>query len=141
MMEVQVYSLAADGDKALTPHFRVREFACKDGSDAVFIHPQLPWDLESIRYQANQEHRGSGAEIPLIINSGYRTASHNAKQPGASPRSQHLYGCAADIRMPGVPVEDLQRYARNVSPNRGGVGVYGTFLHFEKRTAKADWKG
>ena len=140
-MRVNVYSLAADGETYLTPHFQVKEFRCYDGSDVIFIHEQLPWDLEAIRYQANQEHQGKGKEIPLIINSGYRTVAHNAKQKGASTHSQHLYGCAADIHMAGVPVADLKRYARNISPNHGGVGVYASFLHFDKRDAKADWNG
>ncbi len=59
----------------------------------------------------------------------------------ASKHSQHLYGYAADIHMPGVSIKDLKRYARNVSPNHGGVGVYGSFLHFDKRETKADWTG
>ena len=42
-MDVKVYSLAADGDKYLTPHFQVKEFRCRDGSDVVLIHEQLPW--------------------------------------------------------------------------------------------------
>ena len=135
-MDVKVYSLAADGDKYLTPHFQVKEFRCRDGSDVVLIHEQLPWDLESIRYQASQEH-GKGKEIPLIINSGYRTVAYNSTLKNASKHSQHLYGYAADIHMPGVSIKDLKRYARNVSPNHGGVGVYGSFLHFDKREAKA----
>jgi uncharacterized protein YcbK (DUF882 family) len=139
-MDVKVYSLAADGDKYLTPHFQVKEFRCRDGSDVVLIHEQLPWDLESIRYQASQEH-GKGKEIPLIINSGYRTVAYNSTLKNASKHSQHLYGYAADIHMPGVSIKDLTRYARNVSPNHGGVGVYGSFLHFDKREAKADWTG
>ena len=139
-MDVEVYSLATDGDKYLTPHFQVKEFRCRDGSDVVLIHEQLPWDLESIRYQASQEH-GKGKEIPLIINSGYRTVAYNNTLKNASKHSQHLYGYAADIHMPGVSIKDLTRYARNVSPNHGGVGVYGSFLHFDKREVKADWTG
>ena len=139
-MEVKVYSLAADGDKYLTPHFQVKEFACSDKSDVVLIHPQLPWDLEAIRYQANQEH-GSGKEIVLKINSAYRTEAYNKTVKNASSHSQHLYGYAADFWMTNVPVKDLQRYARNISPNHGGVGVYKTFLHFDKREARADWNG
>ena len=118
----------------------MKEFRCRDGSDVVLIHEQLPWDLESIRYQASQEH-GKGKEIPLIINSGYRTVAYNSTLKNASKHSQHLYGYAADIHMPGVSITDLKRYARNVSPNHGGVGVYGSFLHFDKREAKADWTG
>ena len=34
-MSVGTYSLAREGDKLLSPHFRVREFACRDGADLV----------------------------------------------------------------------------------------------------------
>ena len=33
MENVQVFSLAGDGEARLSPHFRVREFACRDGAD------------------------------------------------------------------------------------------------------------
>ena len=32
-MALQAYSLARDGEAYLSPHFRVQEFRCKDGSD------------------------------------------------------------------------------------------------------------
>ena len=40
-MALQAYSLARDGSTALSPHFCVREFRCKDGSDPVFIDTAL----------------------------------------------------------------------------------------------------
>ena len=39
--EVKAYSRAKDGGTALTPHFKVLEFACHDGSDTVFVSPAL----------------------------------------------------------------------------------------------------
>ena len=35
MENVQVFSLAGEGEARLSPHFRVREFACRDGADPV----------------------------------------------------------------------------------------------------------
>ena len=32
MYDVNVYSLAAESERQITPHFKVREFACSDGS-------------------------------------------------------------------------------------------------------------
>ena len=40
-MSVGTYSLAREGDKLLSPHFRVREFACRDGSDPIFVEEEL----------------------------------------------------------------------------------------------------
>lgn len=37
MYDVKVYSLKAEGSRQITEHFRVYEFACKDGSDVVFV--------------------------------------------------------------------------------------------------------
>lgn len=38
---VKVYSKAKDGGTALSAHFKVREFACHDGTDTVFISSEL----------------------------------------------------------------------------------------------------
>ena len=54
----------------------------------------------------------SGGEIdtaePIIINSGYRSAALNKLVDG-SPTSNHLTGCAADIKVYGI--EQVFRYA------------------------------
>ena len=39
-MGIKSYSLAKDGEKKLSANFRVREFACKDGSDPIMIDLQ-----------------------------------------------------------------------------------------------------
>ena len=45
---------------------------------------------------------------PIVINSGYRSEEVNRKVGGA-PNSNHLTGCAADIRVYGI--EQALRYA------------------------------
>ena len=54
----------------------------------------------------------SGGEIdteePIIINSGYRSPELN-KKVGGAPTSNHLTGCAVDIRVAGI--EQAMRYA------------------------------
>lgn len=86
-MGVKTYSLAKDGDKHLSEHFRVREFACKDGSDEILISSELVLMLEKLRKKLH---------CPININSGYRTPSHN-KAVGGSSTSKHCKGLAADI--------------------------------------------
>ena len=49
-----------------------------------------------------------GSEEPIIINSGYRSPELN-KKVGGSPTSNHLTGCAVDIRVAGI--EQAMRYA------------------------------
>ena len=126
---VKVYSKSADGGKSLSAHFKVREFACHDGTDTVFVSPQLVTILEKIRTHFSK---------PVLINSGYRTETWNTKQSG-SPKSQHKYGMAADIHIAGVKPKQIAAYARSIMPDWGGVGVYDSFVHVDVRKTRANW--
>ena len=131
MQEVRVYSLASEGNVQITPHFKVREFRCKDGGDAVSVSLRLAELLEQIRV-----HFGAA----VTINSAYRTPSHNAKVGGTS-RSQHLYGLAADIKVAGVSPAAVADYAEQLLGSHGGVGRYSTFTHIDVRADKSRWRG
>ena len=133
MVEINAYSKAKDGNKKLSTHFKVKEFACKDGSDAVLVAPRLVMVLQSIR-----SHFGTA----VTINSGYRTPQYNAKVGGVA-HSQHCYGTAADITVRGQTPAAVAAYARELMPDWGGVGVYSQkgFTHIDVREAKADWNG
>ena len=131
MVEINAYSKAKDGCKKLSTNFTVKEFACKDGSDAVLVAPRLVMVLQSIR-----SHFG----VPVVIHSAYRTPQYNAKVGGAA-HSQHCYGMAADISVKGHAPAEVAAFARTLMPDWGGVGVYDSFCHIDVREAKADWKG
>lgn len=88
------YSLARDGNNYISTNFRIREFACQDGSDEIPIDDELVIYLQNIR-----NHFGKS----ITITSGYRTKSHNTKVGGAD-NSRHLYGRAADFVVSGVSV-------------------------------------
>lgn len=126
-MSVGTYSLAREGDKLLSPHFRVREFACRDGADLVKIDTDLVELLERIRTAT------CGA---VTVNSGYRTASYNQKVAGARA-SQHLLGRAADIQVSGASPLLVGQIAEYYLGGHGGIGVYQTFTHVDTRTARA----
>ncbi len=51
---------------------------------------------------------GGEEDTPIIISSGYRSPELN-KKVGGSPTSNHLTGCAVDIRVYGI--EQAMRYA------------------------------
>lgn len=124
------YSLEIHGANKLTPHFRVREFCCKDGSDEILIDGKLPKLLEQIRVWA---------EAPVNITSAYRTASHNRKVGGATG-SYHVRGQAADIVVTGKTSAEVARFAQAVGA--GGVGCYTAqrFVHVDTRATEYYWK-
>lgn len=135
-MSLEAYSRTKDGGTLLSPNFRVREFACRDGSDPVFIDSALVDLLQRIR-----DHFGQ----PVTITSGYRTASHNAKV-GGSRSSQHLLGRAADIQVQDTDPLAVAAYAESLMPGWGGVGRYPVkagrakgWVHVDTRANKSRW--
>ena len=112
----------------LSQHFTLGELCkTKTGIENVPNEEQVEnlervcrW-LEELRLQYNQlyvcgtvpqcceQHSwDSPEEEPIIINSGFRSEAVN-KAVGGSPSSNHLTGCAVDIRVCGI--EQLLRYA------------------------------
>ena len=126
---VQEYSLRRDGDLQLSPHFRLAEFASKDGADKVLVDDDLVTLLEKLREAAG------GA---VTINSGYRSPAHNAAVGGVSS-SQHLYGRAADIVVEGASPLLVGQIAEYYLDRRGGIGVYQTFTHVDTRAIRSRW--
>ena len=126
---VREYSLRRDGDLQLSPHFRLREFASRDGADKVLVDDALVELLEAIRAAAG------GA---VIINSGYRSPEHN-KAVGGVSHSQHLYGRAADIVVAGASPLLVGQIAEYYLGDRGGIGVYETFTHVDTRSVRSRW--
>lgn len=131
MITINAYSKKKDGNKKLSANFKVKEFACKDGSDPIFIAPALVELLQNIR-----NHFGKAVNI----NSAYRTAAYNKKVGGAT-YSQHCYGTAADIRISGVKPKDVAAFVETLMPNTGGIGIYSNFTHVDVREVKSRWNG
>ena len=128
---MNVYSKKTDSNKKLSEHFKVKEFACKDGSDPIFIDENLIDLLEKVR-----EHFGK----PVHVNSGYRTVSYNVKIGGAC-YSQHCYGRACDIYIDGITPKEIAEYVETLIPDTGGIGIYKTFIHIDTRKTKSRWNG
>ena len=130
-MAIKAYSKAKDGNKKLSTNFKVKEFACTDGSDPIFIDSDLVTVLQNIR-----NHFGKA----VTITSAYRTPPKN-KAVGGETYSQHLYGRAADIKVKGVAPKQVAAYAEKLLPKSGGIGTYSTFTHVDVRSVKSRWRG
>lgn len=128
---VTVYSTRKDGHTWLSPDFKVKEFACRDGSDKILIDLRLVHILQRIR-----DHFAR----PVTVNSAYRTVTYNAKVGGAKA-SQHLLGTAADITVNGITPSAVAAYAETLLPDTGGIGRYKTFTHIDVRKKKSRWEG
>ena len=97
----------------LSGHFSLRELTkTRTGIENVPNEAQVEnlkrvcrW-LEQLRRRWNNLY-GEGDD-PIIINSGFRSAAVN-KAVGGVPMSNHLTGCAVDIRCVGI--EQALRYA------------------------------
>ncbi|WP_375264224.1 YcbK family protein [Palleronia sp.] len=95
------------------------------------IDVRLFWALAAIRGGAMQE--GHSGKIQLL--SGYRTRATNdllrRKGYKAADKSYHLKARASDLRLEGVPMEQLAEYAEWLEV--GGVGRYkrSNFVHID----------
>ena len=100
----------------LSEHFTLGEMT-KSGShpevynipshEAIANMKRLCQWLEVLRERASPDP-SKGRGEPIIINSGYRSPQLNKKIGGVA-NSNHLTGCAVDIRVSGM--EQLIRYA------------------------------
>ena len=108
----------------------MKEFACKDGSQVVFIDSHLVSILDILRNEVGK---------PVIINSGYRTPERN-KAVGGAKYSYHMRGMAADIRINGMTAKEIANKLNKIIPDGCGIIVYNTWVHIDTR-AKTYRKG
>lgn len=125
-MAIQCYIMDTDANEKVGQHFKVREFACKDGSQVVFIDSYLVSILDILRNQVGK---------PVIINSGYRTPTRN-KAVGGAKYSYHMRGMAADIRINDMTAKEIANKLNTIIPNECGIIVYENWVHIDTRTKK-----
>ncbi len=103
-----------DTQDRITPHFSWAEFACQDAQRTAI--PQnlrantirLCWLLEKLRHQLG--------DIPISVDSGYRTPERN-REVGGAQDSRHTHGDAADFFAAQVD----HWIAQGTAPNRAAV--------------------
>ena len=158
-------------DTKISPHFRLKQFVCKQGPRDQFpkylvIHERLPLKLEAALQLVNSF--GFDADT-LYVMSGYRTPFYN-HAIGDVLFSMHQWGSAADVfvdthdkgvmddltRDGHVDLQDskflydaIERMLSRPGFERfqGGMGYYPPtsahppFVHVDVRGTKARWKG
>lgn len=120
----------------MTPHFKLSEFACRCGCG---LHADVKYRYPLTRLaEALEVIRGAAGGGPLGIQSGFRCPAHNAKQPGAAPRSLHMQGRAADLRASHVRptrlAEIIEGLIQAGKVPEGGIGIYDNFVHYDTRS-------
>ena len=94
--------------------------------------------LEDLRYSFNTLYTGAWPqqESPMVITSGYRSPEVN-KLAGGAPTSNHLTGCAVDIRVAGF--EEAVRYASILLDISEGTKRDFDELFIERNSAGCYW--
>lgn len=107
--------------------FDSKEFASRDGAPSPYgpmnVQQELVDFLNQLRLRFGK---------PLVVTSGYRSPEHN-KAVGGVANSYHTQGLAADIRpedQKNLPA--LWELCRRLNVT-GGVGIYDTFVHVDRR--------
>jgi uncharacterized protein YcbK (DUF882 family) len=121
----------------MTTNFHIREFKCNDGT-------KVPIELENnVRLLADQlQALRDHIDIPIHINSAYRTDAYNTKI-GGSPKSQHKLAKAADLTTQKYTPKQLgaiiKKMIKSGKMMQGGVGIYPSFVHYDCRGTEARW--
>lgn len=130
-MPIQTYSYKTDKNRALSEHFKVKEFRCKDGNDEILINTDLIASLENLFAKLGCD--------TMNIQSGYRTDTHSIKVGGYAG-DQHTKGNAADIwcKKNGKKMSAKEIcYALEELNHQGGVGyISDTNVHVDVRGQK-----
>lgn len=154
---------AANEDALLSPHFRLKDFLCKQVGaypKYVALREALPVKLERILLMLQTR----GYEVTALrLMSGYRTPIYN-RAIGNVAYSMHLWGGAADVFVDAdfngdgrIDLEDAVIFSRLIGEldhgsagdeaATGGLGAYGSttahgpFVHVDVRPTHARWGG
>ena len=109
----------------LSTHFNRSEFACKCGCGADHVSMELVTRLERLR---------SFLRIPIVIRSGVRCRTYNAKV-GGKPDSAHITGEAADIACSASKTRYLMKRWIYVWALFSRIGTGKDYLHLDVSVA------
>lgn len=129
----------------ITKNLKRKEFDCSCGCGFDVVDVELAPLIQSacdyfkLLYNAD--------EVYVTITGGNRCTEHNASIGGA-PKSQHIFGKAADhnirIKLQGeiiqISTNELAAFYETAHPDRLGIGLYPNGrVHVDVRDTKARW--
>lgn len=123
----------------LTKNFYLYELDCKDGSllPAKFIK-------NALKVCENLEILRAVFDAPIVVTCCYRSEAHNKKVRGVK-NSQHLTASAIDFNVKKTDThhvyETLLSLIKSGKMQKGGVGLYSNFVHYDARGFNARWGG
>lgn len=138
---IEKYHLLLDGEKSLSEHFKVKEFASTRAgqifSDIVLIDTELIVILEKLF-----EILSCGM---IIITSGYRTKEHD-KIVGGNGVGYHTKGCAVDFKCKDktgsfIDAKKICCALEDMGTVYGIGYINGYTVHLDTRSANQKWWG
>lgn len=131
-MAVKTYSLKKQGNVFCSKHTKVREMACKDGTDKVLVDDKLMEMIEKLFSTLKCKK--------YVISSGYRTPSYD-KKVGGNGKGQHTLGKAIDACFYGADGKIIS--AKEVSCIAQDLGFKGIaninkdyqYIHLDMRSS------
>ncbi|QWC22734.1 peptidoglycan-binding protein [Bacillus haikouensis] len=123
---------ALESSDGSTAHFSFSEFYSKDGSGfsgGKVGSTQIKENVRRLMYKLEALRKKLG-NVPITINSGFRSISHNSSVGGAS-NSMHLYGVASDTNPSGKTPYQTAEIAKTCGFS--GIIKYNTFVHVDSR--------
>ena len=134
---IKVKEMTVNVNAQLTYNFKKSEFDSKDGS-AMPISVFNNIKILAKQLQVLRDYLG----VPISINSGYRSPSHN-KKVGGVKNSQHVLGTASDLSVKGKTPKEvynaIEKLIKEGKMKEGGLGLYNTFVHYDIRGVKSRW--
>lgn len=123
----------------ISPHFYMNEVACRDRNRTLPTGAALA-SAERVA-ELMERIRQFFGNLPITVNSWYRTKEYNA-QVGGAAESQHMLGRAVDFTVEGISPATVQRRLLPVMKELGinGLGMYKRFTHVDIRVGKK-WVG
>lgn len=114
----------------MSTYFKDSEFSCKCGCKSPTPSNELLALLTLIRVYYNS---------PVIITSGYRCPTHNAKVGGAK-KSKHLTNTAADFIVVGIDSKEVYTFLNKLFPNKYGLAYKdSSFTHIDTDPNPRRW--